>query len=181
MQAFGCSYLMCNTEDQRADRDGKHRAQLRITLSRAGSPLPETSPCSFLSPFFHLPLHLLHPPLSSPSSPPLIPLPPFHLSTSPFHPSPLCLPTCNNAHYHLSSYCLSQMKTLVFQETPSSVSLHSPSPFPVFLPSSLRLFSSPLSQFPVSLSPSSLSPSPSICPPLLLSVSLSPSLLLESP
>lgn len=25
MQAFGCSYLMCNAGDQRADRDGKHR------------------------------------------------------------------------------------------------------------------------------------------------------------
>lgn len=25
MQAFGCSYLTCDTGDQRADRDGKHR------------------------------------------------------------------------------------------------------------------------------------------------------------
>lgn len=97
---------MCNTRDQRADRDGKHRAIIKnYSESLAGSP-PFPSPCQ--------PLLILKPLLSSfPQAPLLSPSLlitslPSHLFTSPFTGLSHFIPSCNNHHYPPSSCCLPQ-------------------------------------------------------------------------
>lgn len=99
-QAFCCWYLMCNTGDQRADRDGKHRAMIEDSSESQAGCTPSAWPCFPLSSASSGSRSY---PVSSQAWPPL----PLRRSISPV---PLGLPPCSCALAHLSSCRPSHIK-----------------------------------------------------------------------
>lgn len=115
-QAFSSSYLMCNTGDQRADRDGRHPGIIKdYSESWLASHPSQCPPCALLSP-----TPLWPPPLSLCVSSVHLLLPSFHLSIPLLHPLspraqwsrlprlPLCLPNerVSSSPSHLPSLFL---------------------------------------------------------------------------